>query len=236
MGNRINRLALVLRSLFYTGNFNIENMQGTGFKWLVEYINKKTDKRVGKNVLEKEGEYFNTHPFFITFILGVWFREVNTEEGPDYWKKVYSSAFAAVGDSFFWYSYKVLCFVIAAIVGLYNPIIGVILYLLVFNGLHFYMLFQGYGIGYKYGKNLINWFNMFKINQWGQMADLMSVFLLGVLLSLLIKTNSFISYWHYFLATVLLLLGLFLGKVLNVVISFVITIFGFGFLLLFRGL
>lgn len=236
MAHRINRLSLLIRSLFYTGNYNIENMQGTGYRWLVDYIGKKGDYGLSNETLEKEGEYFNTHPFFITFILGVWFKELNTSEGPDYWKKVYSSAFAAVGDSFFWHSFKVFCFLIMALIGIYSPIWGLIAYLLLFNGVHFYLLFAGFKIGYKYGRGLITWFNLFRVNQWGQTVDIISVFLLGILMSFLIKSTGFVTYWHYFLGAMMLLAGLFLGKILNVTISFIMAIFGCGVLLLFRGL
>jgi len=236
MANRINRFFLLLRSLIYTGNLNIENMQGTGYRWLVRYLDKKGGYNLSPETMGKEGEYFNTHPFFVTFILGVWFKEVNTEEGPDYWKKVYSSAFAAVGDSFFWHSFKVLCFLIMALIGIYSPVMGLIFYMILYNSFHFYLLFAGFNIGQKYGRGLIAWFNMFRVNEWGYVADIISVFLLGFLLSFLMKTNGFITYWHYFLATMMLLFGLFLGKILNVTISFLIAIFLCGFLLFFMGL
>lgn len=236
MANRLNRFFLLLRSLFYTGNFNIENMQGTGFRWLVDYVGKKGHYDISDELIKKEGEYFNTHPFFITFILGVWFKELNTEEGPDYWKKVYSSAFAAVGDSFFWHSFKVFCFLVMAIIGVYSPVAGLIVYLVLYNGFHFYLLFEGFKIGFKYGKNLITWFNLFRVNQWGQIFDAISVFLLGLLLSFLIKSEGIVTYWHYFLGASLLLLGLFFGKILNVTLTFILAIFGFGVLLLLRGL
>lgn len=123
-----------------------------------------------------------------------------------------------------------------AIIGVYSPVAGLIVYLVLYNGFHFYLLFEGFKIGFKYGKNLITWFNLFRVNQWGQIFDAISVFLLGLLLSFLIKSAGIVTYWHYFLGASLLLLGLFFGKILNVVLTFILAIFGFGVLLLLRGL
>lgn len=229
-------IGLFLKSLFYSGNLNIENMQGTGFSWLLGEHAKKNGIELTDKILRDETGYFNTHPFFINFIIGVWFKEFGTPEGPDYWKKVYSSAFAAVGDSVFYHSYRVFCFTMAALSGFYNILLGLFVYLLLYNIPHFYFLFCGYDIGFKYGKNLILWFNRFKVNQWGQFFDMISLFFIGFFLSVMISVNSFTSIWHYFLGAVMLFMGLSLARILNVGIAFIIAVIGFGIILLLGGL
>jgi mannose/fructose/N-acetylgalactosamine-specific phosphotransferase system component IID len=236
MAADINKCGLFLRSLFYTANLNIENMQGTGFSWLLKFVLDRKKVLLPEEKLNEESGYFNTHPFFITFIIGVWFKELNTKEGPDYWKNAYSSAFAAIGDSFFNHTYKVFCFLVSGLIGIYNPVAGLIAYLILYNLIHFLLLFYGFKIGFFYGKNLITWFNRFKINQWGQTVDIISVFLLGFFLSALMKINFCSSYWNYFLGAFMLLFGLFFARILNVAIIFIIALICFGVILFLGGL
>lgn len=52
--------------------------------------------------LFNETSYFHTHPYLANFILGMWVKEYEKGGQPDFfYKKVYSSAFGALGDSFF---------------------------------------------------------------------------------------------------------------------------------------
>ncbi|MEF3255368.1 MAG: PTS system mannose/fructose/sorbose family transporter subunit IID [Deferribacterales bacterium] len=230
------KILRLLRALFYTGNTNVENMQGSGFQWLVKSVAKSENIDISDSQLTKEREYFNTNPAFINFIVGIWIKELPSAEGPDYWKRVYSSAFAAVGDSLFYHSYRVFCFLVAALLGLYSPVIGLLTYLILYNVLYFLFLYKGYDIGFKYGKNIIGWFNMLRINEWGQWLDIASVFLLGILLLMLAGINNFYSYWHYSLGSLMLFAGIVFAKLLNATIFFIIGIISLALILFLGGL
>lgn len=213
-----------LKSLIFTGNWNYENMQGSGFRYLLEEINNSNNLGIDDEEISKQTKYFNTHPFLVNFILGVWIKEFLQNGQPDYFKKVYSSALAALGDSFFWHSLRPISFIIAALAGFYHPLLGLILYLMVFNFFHLMFLFIGFDIGFLMGKEVITWFNRIKFNKWSEYSDFITAFLLGLMLSLGLKEYGIESVSYYFLATCFLILGFFIAKKLDVIFSLIVVI------------
>lgn len=224
-----------LKSLIFTGNWNYENMQGSGFRYLLEEIDRANDLDIDHKQLSRQTEYFNTHPFLVNFVLGVWFKEFIREGQPDYFKKVYSSALAALGDSFFWHSLRPISFIIAALFGLINPVLGVIVYLLIFNLFHFVFLYIGFDMGYVLGKEVISWFNRIKFNKWAGYSDFITSFLLGILLSTGLKEYGLETITYYFFATCFLVVGFFIAKKLDVLFSLIIAIIACLIMLLVKG-
>lgn len=224
-----------LKSLIFTGNWNYENMQGSGFRLLLEDINNANNLNIDEKQIAKQSEYFNTHPFLVTFILGVWFKEFLKDGQPDYFKKVYSSALAALGDSFFWHSLRPISFIIAALFGLYNPVLGVILYLLIFNLFHFSFLYIGFDMGFFMGKEVISWFNRIKFNKWSGYSDFLAAFLLGLLLSLGLKKYGLETITYYFIATCFLLVGFVMAKKMDVLFSLILVVLACFVMLITMG-
>jgi mannose/fructose/N-acetylgalactosamine-specific phosphotransferase system component IID len=183
---------------------------------MLQALNKSNFTRIKDEDIVKQDDYFNTHPFFISFILGVWVKEYERNGKPDYFKKTYASAFAALGDSFIWHSLRPFCFVISAIICIYNPYLGFLFYLIFFNIFHFIFLYAGYDVGYEFGREVINWFNRIKFNKWSGYFDIASAFLLGLFLSKLIQTVSFLDIKFYAMATMFLFVGFFIGKTIDI--------------------
>jgi mannose/fructose/N-acetylgalactosamine-specific phosphotransferase system component IID len=231
----MNKKALFLRSFLYQGNWNHENMQGTGFKYLLEEFKESNNIDVKDSDLEKEAEYFNTHPFFITFIIGVWIKEYLTNGDPDYYKKVYSSAFAALGDSFIWHSLRPFAFIISVLIGMYNPVFGIIVYLLIFNLFHILFLYIGFDVGYELGKEVISWFNRIKLNKWSSYFDIITVFLTGIFLSKFIKTFGHFNVEYYAIATIFLFVGFLIGKKIDIIYGFILSVIVCAVLLMVLG-
>ncbi len=77
-------------------------MQGTGFSFMIKSAAKAKGVELDEATLFNETSYFHTHPYLANFILGMWVKEYEKGGQPDFfYKKVYSSAFGALGDSFF---------------------------------------------------------------------------------------------------------------------------------------
>ncbi len=217
-------IATLLKSLFYHAGLNHENMQGTGFYYLLRDAARREGISIDEKCLENQRKYFNTHPFLVNFILGMWLTEYKKGFEPETFKKTYASAFGALGDSFFWHSLRPFSFVFAAIAGTVDPFTGVMIYLFTFNLFHFAFLFTGYSLGRELGRDVIVWFNRIGFNKWPEHFDLISVFFLGVFLSYMFKTSAEISVDVFFIAAGYLAMGLVLAKKLDITLGLMINL------------
>lgn len=212
---------IALKSLVYQANLNHENMQGTGFLYMVENASKAEGLELSEEEKLAEAEYFHTHPYLANFILGMWVTEKKRGGQPDFYKKVYASAFGALGDSFFWHSLRPICFIIAALIGYYEPLYGLITYLSLYNFFHFAFRFSGYKVGKKLGKDVIMFFNRISFNNWSSHVDTISTFMLGVFLSFLVKECAQFNPLVLGVLTIYLLLGLAIARKVDIVFGLV---------------
>jgi mannose/fructose/N-acetylgalactosamine-specific phosphotransferase system component IID len=215
---------ILLKSLFFTANQNITNMQGTGYKYLIDEVSNVNNINIDNDISREQLGYFNSHPFMINFIVGMWFKEYLNKGEPDYFKKVYSSALAALGDSFFWHTLRPLSFLLSAILALYEPVIGLIFYFVFFNVFHIFFLWIGFDAGFKLGKEVIGWFNRIKFNTWPKYGDAVSVFCFGILLSMLIKTNIGFQIDLLVIVSFFVALGFLFAKRLDVTLGLIIAL------------
>ena len=88
----MNKVLFTLKSLLYQGNWNYQNMHGSGFSYLFQYAVKLENLKLDEAELKKSMDYFNTHPFFITFIIGIMIKEYKKDLNPNYPKKFYGPA------------------------------------------------------------------------------------------------------------------------------------------------
>lgn len=231
----MNKMSVFLKSFIYQGNWNYENMQGSGFKYLLEEAKRSNNIEISDTDLESEDEYFNTHPFFVLFIVGVWLKEHVTGGDPKYYKKVYSSAFGALGDSFIWHSLRPISFIVAAIIGISNPILGMIFYLVLFNTFHIIFLYIGLDVGYELGKEVITWFNRVRFNKWAGYFDILSAFLIGIFLSRYMKTINHVDMSYYVISLLFLATGIFLGKKFDIMYGLIGSVVVSGLILILTG-
>jgi mannose/fructose/N-acetylgalactosamine-specific phosphotransferase system component IID len=224
-----------IKSFWYQSNLNHENMQGTGFSSMIKTAAKLEGVKLDEQELHDETAYFHTHPYLANFIFGMWVKEYQRDGNPDFYKKVYASAFGALGDSFFWHSLRPLAFIFAAMAGYHNPFIGLMAYLIFYNIFHLSFRFAGYSIGYELGRDVIGFFNRINFNRWPAFFDLLSTFMLGIFLSFLVKVSFGFKPLILGVLTVYLLLGLTLAKKLDIVFGLVAMLFVTGFFLYFTG-
>jgi mannose/fructose/N-acetylgalactosamine-specific phosphotransferase system component IID len=222
-------------SLFYQANLNHENMQGTGFAYLIRKAARLKGMELEVKKVHEQTSYFHTHPYLVNFIVGMWVREFEQNGEEDFHKKIYSSAFGALGDSFFWHSLRPLCFATAAIAGMYNPFAGILSYLVLYNLFHLSFRFTGFSIGYKLGRDVITFFNRIRFNKWATYFDIGSSLMLGILLSYMAKSSSDFNSVLLGTLTVYIMLGMALAKKLDIVLGLVIIIVTTGFFLHITG-
>ncbi|MGA1845731.1 PTS system mannose/fructose/sorbose family transporter subunit IID [Deferribacter abyssi] len=214
-----------IKSLFYQANWNYENMQGTGFVYLLDEINKEKEFNVPDKIIKRELSYFNTHPFLFMFVVGVWFKEFLNQGDPESYKRIYSSAFGALGDSFFWHALRPASFVFAAIIAFYNPMIALIFYLLFFNFFHFFFLYKGFDIGFTYGKETISWFNKIFFNKWASYFDIITSFFMGLFLVVMLHKTGFENNFNFYIMCLgYFLVGTTLAKKVDVMFSLIMVI------------
>jgi mannose PTS system EIID component len=162
MHNTLNAFDLIrvfLRSLLIQASWSFDRMQSYGFAYALEPALKKLypDQREYESRRKLHLEYFNTQPYFASFILGaVLKREQDRASGRSAedvsgLKASLMAPLGAMGDSFFWGALKPMASVAAVAVILTGFWWGPLLFLAIFNawhvGLRISMLFWGYASG-----------------------------------------------------------------------------------------
>lgn len=180
----------LIRSIFYQANWNIENMQGTGFSWLLKDLSKRFSIGIGNIRVNERADYFNTNPYFVTFMLGMFLKEAESGQAVDQYKSTYASVFGALGDSFFWHSLRPLTFFLSLFIALYEPMFAMFFYLIIFNTFNIGFKFLGFYLGYYYGTDVINLFRTVSFAKWSDIADIASIFLMGGTLAVVVKYIS----------------------------------------------
>lgn len=222
----------LVKSMFYQGNWNVTNMQGTGFKWLVKDFFKQNKTNLPVDFNDSPLYYFNTNPYLVTFILGLLLKETQTKGKIDDYDKIYSSAFAALGDTFFWHSLRPFAFFISIWAVFINPILPVILYLVVFNIFNIVFRILGFYYGYIFGSNVISLFNKIRFNKWSTIFDAISMLMSGFVIAYIIKYQYDISGVYVIKSVLLFFMGLIISKWVHGPLELVIATTILGILLL----
>ncbi len=189
MKSIIDKIIFVVKSLFYQGNFNTENMQGTGFAWLVKPELKKQGVAIPEGDNRQFSEYFNTNPSFITIVAGIFINEYKSGGNAFAAKNLYGAACGALGDSFFWHGLRPLLFLATLFICVHFSLWGVVLYPVGYILPHLILIIMGLKIGSTYGGRTISLFNRLRFNYWADMADKISIFLLGMLIVPLFRSS-----------------------------------------------
>lgn len=157
----LNKMAF--RSFFLQASFNYERMQACG--WLYSLLPglKKihTNKEDLSNSMKDHMEFFNTHPFLVTFIMGlITAMEENKEDRNTIRAIKYATMgpLGGIGDALCWLTALPICVGIGASLAIEGSIAGPIIFLLIFNIFHFTLRFglmhYGYNTGVKAIKKL----------------------------------------------------------------------------------
>ncbi|RYL95901.1 PTS system mannose/fructose/sorbose family transporter subunit IID [Sporolactobacillus sp. THM7-4] len=149
---------LAFRSLMLQASFNYERMQAAG--WLYSII--PALRKIHKNKhdfnrsLQDHSEFFNTHPFLVTFIIGVVLAMEEKKMSRDAIRAIkiaLMGPLGGIGDALFFLTLLPITAGIGASLAVQGNIAGPIVFLLAFNVVHFGAVFGlihvGYGTGVK---------------------------------------------------------------------------------------
>lgn len=144
------------RSMFLQGSFNYERMQAGG--WLYSIL--PGLKKIHKNKqdlstsMKHNLEFFNCHPFLITFVMGI---ILSLEQKKSDVQTIRALRVAAmgplggIGDAIFWFTLLPISAGIGANLSLQGSILGPIIFFILFNVVHLGLRFGLMHWSYKVG-------------------------------------------------------------------------------------
>ncbi|SDI74467.1 PTS system mannose/fructose/sorbose family transporter subunit IID [Natribacillus halophilus] len=151
---------LGFRSLMLQASFNYERMQGGG--WLYSILpglqHAHRNKKDLSNSMQDNMAFFNTHPFLVTFIMGIVLAMEQNKEDRAAIRGIrvaMMGPLGGVGDALFYLTLLPLTGGIAASMAIEGNIFGPIMFIIVFNVIHFGTRFSLMFYGYRAGVNAI---------------------------------------------------------------------------------
>ncbi len=179
----LNRMAW--RSVFLQGSFNYERMQAAGWLYSIlpglEKIH--TDKDDLAASMSHNLEFFNTHPFLVTFVMGI---VLSLEQNKADIQTIRAVRVAAmgplggIGDALFWFTLVPIAAGLSANLALDGNIIAPFLFLAIFNGAQFALRFWLMHWSYRVGTDAIGILTA-NAKEFTRSASLLGVFVVGAL-------------------------------------------------------
>lgn len=178
---------MVWRSLFLQASFNFERMQAGG--WLygilpgLEKIH--TDKDDLSKSMKHNLEFFNTHPFLVTFVMGIIMSLEQQKADTNTIRAVRVAAMGplgGIGDAIFWLTLVPITAGITANMAIDGSLAGPILFLLIFNGVQFLIRYWLMHWSYNLGSKAIDLLTQ-NAKEFTRSASILGVFIVGALTS-----------------------------------------------------
>lgn len=178
---------MVWRSLFLQASFNYERMQAAG--WLygilpgLEKIH--TDKEDLSKSMKHNLEFFNTHPFLVTFVMGIILSLEQQKADTNTIRAVRVAAMGplgGIGDAIFWFTLVPITAGITANMAINGSLIGPILFLLIFNVVQFIIRYWLMHWSYNLGSKAIDILTK-NAKEFTRSASMLGVFIVGALTS-----------------------------------------------------
>ncbi len=151
---------MVWRSLLLQASFNYERMQAGG--WLYSII--PGLKKIHKNKEDLASsmrlhlEFFNVHPFLVTFVQGLVLAMEENKESQDSIRGIkiaLMGPLGGIGDALFWFTLLPITASIGVSLSKDGNIAGPIIFLLLFNIVHIFLRFFLMHYSYKMGVGAI---------------------------------------------------------------------------------
>ena len=179
---------MVWRSLNLQASFNYERMQAAGWLYgilpgLLEIHGENTEDlkiSMGHNL-----EFFNTHPFLVTFVMGIILSLEQQKADINTIRAVRVAAMGplgGIGDAIFWFTLVPIAAGICSNMAIEGNIMGPILFLLIFNAVQFAVRFFLMHWSYKLGTSAISALTEYA-KEFTSAASLLGVFVVGALTS-----------------------------------------------------
>ena len=179
---------MVWRSLNLQGSFNYERMQANGWLYgilpgLLAIHGEDTDDL--KLSMAHNLEFFNTHPFLVTFVMGIILSLEQQKADINTIRAVRVAAMGplgGIGDAIFWFTLVPIAAGICSNMAIQGNIMGPIMFLLIFNIVQFAVRFWLMNWSYKLGTSAIELLTA-NAKEFTRAASMLGVFIVGALTS-----------------------------------------------------
>ena len=185
------RLAVAWRSTFVQGSWNYERMQNGGFAYAMIPALKKLykTKEDRADALKRHLEFFNTHPYIASPILGVTLaleeERANGAEIDDAAvqgvKVGMMGPLAGIGDPVFWFTVRPILGALGASLAMDGNIMGPIIFFLAWNIIRWAFMWYTQEFGYKAGSKITEDLSGGLLQKITRGASIMGMFVLGSL-------------------------------------------------------
>ncbi len=209
------------RSFLYQNVLNEKYMQNFGFMFVLYPVLKKFSNSVEelKKELMIHFEYFNTNPYFASFVFGVSLNLIEKGESNKIKKFKFETmtSLAGLGDALSWGIIKSFLALIGMGLILFNHIEGFLIFFVIYN-LIFNIFFRFFGIvmGYKYGQRVIFKIAELDLQKMISLLKQSGLFLTGMLFYILLYTKYKLLEWnskHY-------VISIFYFLIISVIVYF----------------
>ena len=179
---------MVWRSLNLQGSFNYERMQAAGWLYsilpgLLEIHGEGTEDL--KTSMGHNLEFFNTHPFLVTFVMGIILSLEQQKADINTIRAVRVAAMGplgGIGDAIFWFTLVPIAAGICSNMAIEGNIMGPIMFLLIFNAVQFAVRFFLMYWSYDLGTQAIELLTA-NAKEFTRAASMLGVFIVGALTS-----------------------------------------------------
>lgn len=179
---------MVWRSLNLQASFNYERMQAAGWLYCIlpglEKIH-ADDKEDLQASMEHNLEFFNTHPFLVTFVMGIVLSLEQQKADINTIRAVRVAAMGplgGIGDAIFWFTLVPITAGITSNMAINGSLAGPILFLVIFNVVQFGVRFWLMNWSYKLGSKAIEMLTS-NAKEFTRAASILGVFVVGALTS-----------------------------------------------------
>ena len=186
------KVSMFIRSNFLQGSWNFERMQSLGFCFaIIPAIKRLYEGEEREEALKRHLEFFNTHPFVASPILGVVSameeqksNGVKIDDGVINGLKVgMMGPLAGVGDPIFWGTLRPVVAALGASIAMKGSLLGPILFFVIFNSVRLSFMWFTQEYGYKKGTNIIKEMAGNKLQKLTEGASILGLFVMGALVS-----------------------------------------------------
>lgn len=190
-------ITIFIRSFFIQAVWNFKSLLSIGWTFALLPIGKNiyTDKNHYQDFLKRHLSFFNAHPYFASFALGAVARleeesdksnEVNHEQIEKF-KNAMIGPLGAIGDQLFWAVIKPAS-ILVGFLGIlimpemYQKLIFIFIFLILYNIPHIYIRYAGIVRGYNEGLSIYRKLRKDSFLSWQKVYSIMG----GICLSLIV--------------------------------------------------
>ena len=168
-------------------SFNYERMQACGWLWgMLPGLQKiHTNKEDLKASMAHNLDFLNTHPFLVTFVMGIVLSLEQNKADTATIRSVRISAagpLGGIGDALFWLTLVPITAGLTANMAMEGQIIGAVLFLIIFNAVQFAvrfgLMYWSYGLGTKAVTLLTS-----SAKEFTRAASILGIFVVGGLIA-----------------------------------------------------